>query len=493
MEEMDRIGIFQKATSAMIATTERAYNSSFYRDHSNRAHEYTKEDAERIIVGGDILAQRKMSRDFYAVDGFYKRILIYYATLLKYAGILIPSPSNGQKMGTESIKKRYYKALDYTEKMKIPSICTNIALAMLINGTYYGVVQQLDKDGFTILDLPIDYCRSRFKDLDGNDIVEFNVAYFDTIPEGENRKAALSSYPHEVSRAYRKYHKSPSTNPKWIFISPGTGLCFKFPGDNRPLFLNMIPTTIDYENALETERERDEEEIKKIVVQKIPHNNENALLFEPEEAVEIHRGTVEMMKKNKNVSVLTTYADVDSIVSKTASDSVSNNLEKMVNNIYYKAGVSGSIFGSNSNLAIDYSINNDMALMMVMAEKFANLFTAAINKLFANASLNFKYTILPISYYNSDKYVDSAFKLASSGYSFILPAIALGLSQKDLVNIKDLENDVLKLDEKLIPLASAFTASANQGKPGAPEKSMEEKAPKTIKNETSIDKQGGSD
>jgi hypothetical protein len=36
------------------------------------------------------------------------------------------------------------------------------------------------------------------------------------------------------------------------------------------------------------------------------------------------------MKNNKNVSVLTTYADVDAIVSKTTSDNVNNTLEKMM-------------------------------------------------------------------------------------------------------------------------------------------------------------------
>jgi hypothetical protein len=37
-----------------------------------------------------------------------------------------------------------------------------------------------------------------------------------------------------------------------------------------------------------------------------------------------------MMKQNKNVSVLTTYADVDAIVSKTSNDNTSNTLEKMM-------------------------------------------------------------------------------------------------------------------------------------------------------------------
>ena len=42
-----------------------------------------------------------------------------------------------------------------------------------------------------------------------------------------------------------------------------------------------------------------------------------------------------------------------------------------------------------------------------------------------------------------------------------MPAIAMGLSQKDLSSVKDLENDVLKLNQKLRPLATAYTQSGD--------------------------------
>ena len=199
-----------------------------------------------------------------------------------------------------------------------------------------------------------------------------------------------------------------------------------------------------------------------------------------------------MLRGNKNVSVLTTYADVEAIQSKTASDTVSNNLEKMVNNIYYESGTSGQLFASNSNLALETSIKNDMAMMMILANKFSTFITNIVNQLYSNSNITFKYTILPITYYNDDKYMESTFKLANTGYSFLLPALAMGLSQKDLGNIKDLENDVLKLSDKLKPLSSSYTQSSSDNKAGAPEKTPEEKAPKTIQNEESLDRQGGS-
>ena len=126
---------------------------------------------------------------------------------------------------------------------------------------------------------------------------------------------------------------------------------------------------------------------------------------------------------------------------------------------------------------------------MAMAQKFGRFYTNIINRLFSNGQVKFKYTMLPISYYNEKEFIDNSYKLANSGYSFLLPALALGLSQRDLGNIKALENDVLELGEKLIPLASAYTQSAADGA-GRPEKPLEEKSQKTIQNEKSLEKQG---
>jgi hypothetical protein len=65
---------------------------------------------------------------------------------------------------------------------------------------------------------------------------------------------------------------------------------------------------------------------------------------------------------------------------------------------------------------------------MYLATKFARFVTNIVNQNFANSNINFKYTILPITHQNEAKYVDSSYKLATAGYSLILPALALGLN-----------------------------------------------------------------
>ena len=192
------------------------------------------------------------------------------------------------------------------------------------------------------------------------------------------------------------------------------------------------------------------------------------------------------MKKNKNTSVLTTYCDVDAIGSEAVAQSATNNtLTNMTNAIYTEAGVSGGLFNATGNLAMTNSLRNDMALMMPIILKFQKFFTNVINKVFSNSSISFSYQILPVTWYNESDFVANAFKMASSGYSFLTPAIAAGTSQRDLLTLKNLENNVLKLRDALIPLSTSYTESS--GEQGRPSIADDKKQDSTIKKEISID------
>lgn len=515
MHPNEQLANFKKAIAAMIATNDGAYNTRWNKQGATQYRNYTKEEIEKIIENGSISEKQTLSRNFFNTNGMYQRLIVHYATLLKYAGLLIPNPAPGKNLSQDNISKRYYSALDFVEKVNLPMFFSTCAVKAYRDGCYYGIITKLDKSTFSVLDLPVQYCVSNFKDQFGNDIIEFNLTYFNTITNEKDREAALNTYPKVISSAYRKYDKG--KRGPWFMIPSEVGICFPtFNG--LPSFLSVIPGTIDYKEAVRREAERQEEEIKKIIVQKIPHNNTtNELLFEPDEAEEIHLGTVGMMRGEKNVRVLTTYTDVDAIVSKTSTDSLSNTLENMINQVYLEAGASNQFFSAIGSASTDGSITNDLAFAMILANKFSAFITNIINSLYANGNVNFRYKILPISWYNQTDYISDSFKLAGSGYSWLLPAMAMDLSQRDIVNIKDLENDLLSLKDKFIPLGSIYTNSAEGGdgsennegntetktkakteeqiqasEPGRPTKTTEQKKESTQKKDKSLDKTGGS-
>ena len=488
---------FKRSQSAMIATSDTAYGSRYGgAQWASRVKDYTEDEVKKIIESGSLLEQQRLSRNYFNKDGYYRQLILYYATLLKYTGLLIPNPTAGKNLSTSHIQKRYFQAMDYVDKMNLETILVEWAQKILVDGCFYGVISKVDKLHFAVLALPTAYCQTRFKDIAGNDLIEFDVSYFNTILDKNNKKAALAAYPDVIVSAYRKWDKGKLPS-KWIVIPSNIGICFPML-DGRPFFLNVIPSTIKYDEAVATEQEREKEEIRKILIQKIPHLNDGRLLFEPDEAEEMHRGAVGMVRNNQNTTVLTTYADVDSIVSRGSTENAGRNtLESMKQNIYSQAGVSGEIFAATGGNTTETSIKYDTAIMMYLANKFARFITNIINDNFANSNISFKYTILPITHQNETKYIDGSYKLATAGYSLIVPALAQGLSQRDLVNIKDLENDVLGLADKLIPPKTSFTDGGEGGSEGGrPTKESGDKKDQTIKNEESIEKsktQGGSE
>ena len=171
--------------------------------------------------------------------------------------------------------------------------------------------------------------------------------------------------------------------------------------------------------------------------------------------------------------------------------------------MYTETGVSSQLFAPTGGQSLSVSIQNDISLMMILANKYSTFFSNILNAVFGNSNLSFSYAIQPISLYNQNDYITNSLKMAQAGYSFLLPSLAMGMSQQQLVDIKSLENDVLNLNEVLIPLSSSFTQSGKVEKKeedkkgatdegGAPAKKIEEKAEKTIKNEQSKENEGGS-
>jgi len=92
------------------------------------------------------------------------------------------------------------------------------------------------------LALPTAYCQTRFKDVAGNDIIEFDVSYFDTITNEDNKKAALAAYPDFIVSAYKKWDKR-KLKSKWIIIPSDIGICFPML-DGRPFFISVIPASM---------------------------------------------------------------------------------------------------------------------------------------------------------------------------------------------------------------------------------------------------------
>lgn len=442
----------------MIATSDAAYQKTDNKAVRSRRIGYSRDEIDRILRDGNPIECAALSEYYFNTNGLYKRIILHYATFLTYSWILVPYVKNPlkDKLADKKNTAVYYTAADFCTNFQIDRKCTLFAKEVLVKGAYYGLIYDT-ASGVSIQDLPFDYCRSRFKNTKDVDMVEFDMKFFDSIRDSETREQILATYPKYVIKAYRQYKHN--QGKRWLMLPAGQGVYFSF-FEERPLFLDLIPLLDDLDDYEEMDKKRNLQALKRILVQKIPHDGLD-LVFEPQEAEVMHDGAINMLSNNQDTDVITTYADVD-LLDMSSTDDEKTSVSDIQDLIYTTAGLSKEIFFSTTEAGLEYSAKNDLAMTMILGQRFANFFTTLLNYKFETKKIKFKFIILPLSYYNSADYTSRAKELAAFGYSFLTPILSTGIDQTNLGALKTLENDVMHLDEVLKPLQSSYTQTGKQ-------------------------------
>lgn len=465
----------------------RSYDDYFerYGYHKN----YTIEEVEEIVSSTDVDSKRYLSQVFYRNSGYYIQLVNYFATLLKYSGILIPNPKLGGSLQNNSLKKKYYHADKAISKLKLPLLGVHIAEQVLVNGIYYCAVSEKAKQDIVITELPYQYSRSRFKACDGHHLVEFNVEYFDTLSP-DIRQSVLAAYPQEISDYYNEWSKGHG-NSAWLLLPDTVGRAFVL-FKQQPYFLSVIPSIIKNERMVDIEDKKQANELKKILITEMPHLNDGKLVFEPDEVKIMHDGAAQMVQKsNEDVSVYTTYGKAE-VADIGTRDGISNKgTENSRKNIYSASGVSSELFSSSTSSGLSTSSKPHLAIMMNLGNQIAAFVEDIINEIYGNGAIFFSYKILPVSYLNEKDFISDSLKMAMSGYPLLIPMAVQNFSAHELINLKEVENNVLKLGEILIPLQSSYTQTADDGttgEVGRPTKTPEQKKETTVKKDESNDR-----
>jgi hypothetical protein len=148
----------------------------------------------------------------------------------------------------------------------------------------------------------------------------------------------------------------------WYLLEPGAAVKFTCGGSDFPLLVNAIPAIIDLAEAQELNKKKMMQKLLKIIIQKLPLDKNSELVFDVDEAADIHNNAVTMLKRAIGVDVLTTFADIDvaDMADKNTTTSV-DDLSKMERGVFNEFGFSHNIFNSDSNLSLSNSILNDEA------------------------------------------------------------------------------------------------------------------------------------
>ena len=153
------------------------------------------------------------------------------------------------------VLKDFSKVLNYLDNSYIKKVCGDMALGVIKNGAYYGYIVPSDK-GLVLQQLPVAYCRSRYK-IGTMPAIEFNMKYFDDAFKDINyRMRILNLFPKEFAKGYMLYKQNklvpdfPGDNSgAWYLLEPENCVKFNFNDSDVPLFVNAIPALLDLDAA----------------------------------------------------------------------------------------------------------------------------------------------------------------------------------------------------------------------------------------------------
>ena len=493
-----------------------------------------KEYVINAIANGNLSDMREISDFFYKESGIYSRLCRYMAYLYKYDWFITPYieecvglldtnaglyDSTVDETVAEKTRKKqfqnFFKILKFFDEFEVKRFFGKVALKVIRHGCYYGyLIAQNNK--VVVQQLLPNYCRSRFE-VNNRPAVQFDMRFFDNYYKNtEERGRVLKLFPKEFEKGYKLYKqgKLPKAfsgdSGSWYLLDYRSTIKFNINDNDYPPFLAVIPYIIDLDAAQDLDRKKMAQRLLKIIIQKMPIDKNGDLIFDIDEAQQLHNNAVKMLGKAIGIDVLTTFAEVDvADMSDKGNQSNIDELEKVERTVYNEAGVSQMQFNSDSNTALNNSILNDEASMydlLLQFESFLNLLLEPFNR--SPKKCYYKAQLLNTTIYNY-KEVSKLYKEQMQiGFSKMLPQVALGQSQSSILANAYFENDILDLVRVFIPpmMSSTMNAEALAGRGnvtgkegnkdsssssgadigGRPEKPDNEKSDKTLANRESM-------
>lgn len=342
------------------------------------------------------------------------------------------------------------------------------------------------------------------------------MKYFDTFKDIKYRLKVLNLFPDEFKKGYSLYCSGKLeadgmpgfTEKGWFVLDPQSTVKFNFNNNDLPVFVNAIPSLLDLDAAQDLDRRKQMQQLLKIIVQKLPLDKNGDLIFDVDEARDIHENAVVMLARAIGVDILTTFADIESIdLSDTTQTATTDSLERVERTVFNALGMTQNIFNADGNLSTNNSVLVDESSFrnfLFQLNIFFDRVTQALNT--NSKKYNFRLHMLETTQFNYKELSKLYKEQTQLGYSKMLPQIALGHSQSSILNSVQFENNVLHLSEIMIPPLMSSTMSSedilgNKGKSqsnnsqksseesagvGRPEKDDSQKSEKTIQNKESM-------
>ena len=405
---------------------------------------------------------RQMSQYLYNISNYYKRLVLYFANMSTFSYIIVPYGIDYSKnVNMNKFKKGYYAVTNQLEKMNIKHEFTRALTVAFRDDVYYGYEWETN-DSYTFQQLDADYCKISSIE-DGVYNFAFNFSYFDS------NKERLANFPPEFTTMYNLYKKD--ANMKWQELPGERSICLKVNEDSYvpiPPFVSLFSALADIEDYRAITKDASEINNYKALCLQIPVGDDGTFLIDYDLCKEFYDMMCNVLPENIG-AFMSPMKVTDWNFDKSGAMSGTDDVEKAESSMWTQAGVNKILFGGGddpSSSSVELSTINDQMIVFAMMRQVERWINRKLKSV--STAIKFKINILDVTYFNRAEIHDKYIKDGQYGLPVRTALMATaGYAPSDFENLQYLENTVLNLSEKEIPLTSSNTQSVD-AEPGRP-------------------------
>lgn len=436
---------------------------------------------------------RDLSIFLYVVSPQYSRLCSYYAEMPTLDHYVEPYKLNVDKVNIKTFLKQYNDTLFEIDNMNIKHEFQKVMQIAFREGIFYGYEYKTE-DSYFLQKLNPDYCKISGVE-DGVYNFKFDFNYF-TVDEKR-----LDNYAPEFTTKYNKFRNTKKTRGKnkedlqWQEIDSAYSICIKtdesilYP---MPPFVGVLQDIFEINDYKSLKKASNEMQNYALISGKIPmkENSDTANDFKLGMDTAVQFGNRIMEELPDQVGFLLSVFD-DMQLFRLNDDKVgTDKVEEAVKNFWSSTGVSKNLFAddSNTDAAIKYSSITDEQSVFVILRQIERWINRKLK--FNEKKYKFKINLLDVTHTNRKDTVTELLKACQFGLPYKTKLfVSMGGSQSSMSSMEFLENDVLGLHEKWIPLQSSFINPGNADSPT----NGEPKKPSSEEKDNQIDLNGGDD
>ena len=416
---------------------------------------YTKDNITEYL-SNPYTYERQLRRAvtyIYGASSHFRRLIQYFTGLSDLSFVVSPYRIDPKTANVRSVNRNYRKVLNAMSAMNVRSQFPKILTVCLREDTFYGTMW-VTNDNITIQQLPSDYCA--ISTIEGNVLnVTFDFSYFDAHSQ------YLEYYPAEFQSKYRTYQSN--RRQRWQELDSPTSFAVKCNNDildySLPPFAGILREVYDLEDYKQLKLTKTTLENYAMLVMTLGIDDEGNWQMDLDKAKEFWRN-LDSVLPEEICSVLSPMP-INKISFEKANTGDTNTISEAEQNLFTAAGVSSLLFNNDkaSANALLLSIKADQAITFGIVKSIEDVVNRFIQA--QSYGKNFKVTFLDCSPFNRKEMGDMYLKACQYGLPFIsMYAASQGMSQSEVDCMSFLENDVLNLTERFVPLQSSSTQSA---------------------------------